>query len=185
MVTPQIAILLVDKLNDDKWYVEEIIRLAIPIAISYFSFGIPFALSILHILTGLFSSTLVFLIHHWVSNISIVIIGFIILILLTSLGNSNTSSNLTYTALAYTGLAALWEWIKVTNSVEALRYVDPEWNLEPPGGNLCPSLFYVIGICEYWEDPDEQHEEQIAVIDPADDIDRTKETIGQRLLVSL
>ena len=87
--------------------------------------------------------------------------------------------------VSYLVLAALYDWIIVTSSVEALRYLDPEWNLEPPGGNLCPSLFYVIGICEYWEDPNKQEEKEITVIDPADDIDQTKETKGQQLLVSL
>ena len=172
MMTPQIAILLVDKLNNSgKWYAEEVIKLAVPIAISYFSFGIPFTLSILHLVTGWFSSILVFLIHHWVSNMSIVIIFFVFVLLQKSIFESKTSSNLTYTMIAYAVLAALWEWVKVTNSVEALRYVDPEWNLEPPGGNLCPSLFYVVDICEYWEDPAEKEEKQITVVDPADDID--------------
>ena len=58
-------------------------------------------------------------------------------------------SSYSVTTVMYGLQAALWEWIALKRSVDAIRYLDPSWNRVDLGGILCPSIFYGIGICEF------------------------------------
>jgi len=51
-VTPQIAILLVYQITDNFAKNKEIEKLAVPIAISWLSYGLPFLLTLIYMATG-------------------------------------------------------------------------------------------------------------------------------------
>jgi len=110
------------------------------------------------------------------------VITLVLAFMIESLATSDSSNAYLRISLIYGFLAAVFEYIQVAYSADALRYIDQDWNMIAPKGKLCPSLFYEIGICNYWQDPavpveDDSNRTQVEV-DPADDDDAREQIIG-------
>lgn len=163
---PLLSIIIINYLTDAKATADEILTLALPIAITYFAFGLPLAITLIYMisfqaLSPWLNNILAFLIEHWVSNISIVILVLILVVLLRAFFSASSTSGYLRLGIIYGLLGTLFQWLILRFSADSVRFVTPDWDKIEPAGYMCPSVMYLIGLCEYWEGSREPDNQQI------------------------
>ena len=136
----------------------DIIIGAIPIFLSYFAFNVPFWLTIIYLVFGsefiLFvwlDEVLVFLITHWVSNVTPLVHLFSLFIFLFYIASNQTESDgLKAFFYIMTVLEALIGYFYTERTIEssgdACRHLNPQWDFIPRGAKLYPTILYFFGI---------------------------------------
>ena len=112
--------------------------------VTFFVYVIPAFFSSFYLLFEAAGNLLVFLIYHYVSNITpLLIISLIFLF---------ASSSVAPVQIAlYSTVALLFWYATMANSIEAIHYVDPSWNKVAPG-LLKPSIAYLFGLDKGFDD---------------------------------
>ena len=111
---------------------------------TFFVYVIPTFFSLFYLLFEAAGNLLVFLIYHYVSNITPL---FIIFTMITFAFYSVVPSLI---ALYLTVALLLW-YATMAYSIEAIHYVDPSWNKVAPG-LLKPSIAYLFGLDNGFDD---------------------------------
>ena len=118
---------------------------------------VPTLFSLIYLLFGdsffLFAwvdSALVSLIQFPVSAVVPVFNQVTILLGLLAYGSMDPTDNVFLLQIALLALQGyLWTWFDMSVSVDAIRYLDPEWDLVEPGGLLWPFILYDLGLVDY------------------------------------
>jgi len=155
-----------------------------PAVYSILIFIVPFFLAIFH---GIFGSEfilfawvddlLVFLITHWVSNVTPLIHIGAIIYFVTYMAEIDTGvigwEDAFFSCMivveALTGYFATQRTMK--SSGDANRYLNPQWNFIPRGAKLYPTILYLLGIKKRKVDGSEtnsdehkqEHQEEMAI----------------------
>ena len=141
----------------------EVIIFFIPALLLIYEYAVPFVLSLIYSIFGaeffLFSwvdNALVILIEHYLSNLSLFNLWTIFTLSFIAVQDSEdtwaTSEYGTYhTIVAVIQFAiSLYFWNRrMLASVNAIRYLDPEWNKVSAGNRLWPSIAYLVRLAKY------------------------------------
>ena len=130
----------------------------IPGLVALYAYLVPFVLSIFFIIFGadffLFSwldDALALIIEHWIGNVAPLLILTVFWAYWT-VSKSPEDVYLQYQLISFSlnTLIAAYYWNRfMYESVDAIRYLNPEWNKVSPGERLWPSILYLLGLKEY------------------------------------
>ena len=130
----------------------------LPAALSYLAYMVPFFLTIIYLIFGsefiLFvwiDEVLIFLITHWVSNITPLIhISSLFMFLLYVMSDKGTDDNwdiFYYIMIVFEAMIGYFYTERtMLSSGDANLHLNPQWDFIPKGAKLYPTILYLFRI---------------------------------------
>ena len=139
----------------------ELLFIFLPSYLGFFAYYIPFVVSVFYMIFGAnfflirwVDNFLVFLIYHFVSNITPLLHGLTLFVVISTFSDVDWNA-IHLTTLGLQTLSGLYFWYQTANvSIEAIQHVDPYW-LKVAPGPLWPSIAYFFGADRGLNDPED------------------------------
>ena len=100
-------------------------------------------------------NTMIWFIYNWISNLNLQVIIWSDVVILMMWAIVRTWTVVHFAMFAVINFAMISQWyVMMDNSVEAIHYIDEDWDKIEDGDRLWPTAFYWFGIKDRDEDDD-------------------------------